>query len=58
MDSAFEYVEANGITSEANYPYTAEDGTCSYTSSDSVFKNSGYTDVTPNNEAAMLAAIA
>jgi C1A family cysteine protease len=28
MDQAFEYVIANGITTESNYPYKAVDGKC------------------------------
>ena len=28
MDDAFQYVMANGITTESAYPYTAVDGTC------------------------------
>jgi len=44
MDQAFQYIEANGITTESQYPYTAEDGQCD-TSVTSVTKVSGYTDV-------------
>lgn len=43
MDDAFKYVEANGITTESAYPYTAVDGTCSV--SGGAFKIRGYTDV-------------
>jgi len=28
MDNAFKYVQANGLCTEAAYPYTARDGTC------------------------------
>jgi len=28
MDSAFKYIEKNGLCTEAAYPYTARDGTC------------------------------
>jgi len=28
MQTAFEYIQANGIESDDDYPYTAEDGTC------------------------------
>ncbi|KAE8743916.1 Cathepsin L-like peptidase 1 [Frankliniella occidentalis] len=48
MDSAFEYVKANGgIDSEETYPYTAQDGRCLYKSANSVGVNTGYTDVNP-----------
>ncbi len=56
MDYAFRYVAAKGIASESAYPYKAVDGSCkSYTS---VFKNTGYRDVTANSESALLTAIA
>jgi len=45
MDYAFEYVEANGIELESTYPYTAQDGTCAYNASATVFKNTAYTNV-------------
>jgi len=52
MDRAFKYVEANGLCSESDYPYTAKDGTCR---SDSCTiqpytKITGYKDVTPKSE--------
>jgi len=54
MDYGFEYIIAKGIASEAAYPYKAVDQTCkSFTS---VAKITGYKDVTPNNEAQLLAA--
>lgn len=28
MEYAFEFIKQNGITTESNYPYAAEDGTC------------------------------
>lgn len=28
MDLAFEFIQQHGITTEAAYPYTAQDGTC------------------------------
>jgi len=53
MDSAFKYVEAHGLCTEAAYPYTARDGTCKSTSctmsTDS--KISGYKDVTHTENA-------
>jgi KDEL-tailed cysteine endopeptidase len=48
MDNAFKYVQANGLCTEAAYPYTAKDGTCK-ASSCSVSADSkilGYKDVT------------
>merc|ERR1712151_602049 len=43
MDSAFEYIQAHGIDTEAAYPYTARDGTCKSTSQAGTV--STYTDV-------------
>jgi cathepsin L len=58
MDSAFKYVQANGLCTEAAYPYTAKNGVCRSTSctmsTDS--KLSGYKDVT-HTEAALGAAV-
>jgi len=56
MDYAFEYVESSGITTESAYPYEGVDQTCQAFTS--VFKNTGYSDVTPNTPAQLLAAIA
>jgi len=60
MDSAFEYIIANkGLTTEANYPYTAQDGTCSKAKAQAVAATiKSYTDVATNSEAALEAAIA
>lgn len=56
MDRALDYVEANGITLESNYYYTARDGTCSYTSSEQAFKNTSHTDV-DQTDAALASAL-
>jgi cathepsin L len=60
MDNAFEYIIANkGITSEANYPYTAADGTCNAAAaSKRAAQISSYVDVTPNSDADLMAALA
>jgi len=53
MDNAFKYVQANGLCTEAAYPYTAKDGTCK-ASSCTVSKDSkisGYKDVTHTENA-------
>jgi hypothetical protein len=58
MDSAFKYVQANGLCTVAAYPYTAKDGTCKKTSC-SVSADStigGYKDVT-HTENALGAAV-
>jgi len=57
MDDAFKYVEAEGIELESQYPYTAATGTCKYAAADVKFKNTGYTDVTTNNGAALQTAV-
>ena len=60
MDSAFEYIIKNkGLTTEANYPYTAQDGTCSAAKAKAVAATiKSYTDVATNSELALEAAIA
>ncbi len=63
MDNAFEYIVKNGgICSEAAYPYTSgsgfSNGTCAATSCAPVAHLKGYVDVTPNNETALLEAVA
>lgn len=59
MDNAFKYIIANGITSEANYPYTARTGTCNKTlAANVVAKISKYTDVATDNPVALETAIA
>ena len=60
MDDAFQYIINNkGITTEGNYPYTAQDGTCNSAKAKQVAaKVASFTDVTPNSEADLIAAIA
>merc|ERR1712076_156795 len=58
MDNAFEYMETKGLMSESSYGYTARDGYCQYDSSSVVFNLSTYTDVTVDDNDALVAAIA
>jgi hypothetical protein len=53
MDNAFKYVQANGLCTEAAYPYTAKDGTCKKTSctASADSKITGYKDVTHTENA-------
>ena len=58
MDYAFQYIIDNkGITTEAAYPYTAADGTCQAKGKPVAATLSGFKDVTPNSETALLTAI-
>ena len=60
MDSAFEYIIKNkGLTTEANYPYTAQDGTCVAAKAKAVAASiKTYTDVTPSSADALINAVA
>ncbi|XP_052183232.1 vignain-like [Diospyros lotus] len=60
MDLAFEFIkEKGGITTEENYPYTARDGKCDvYKERNPVVSIDGHEDVPPNNEKALLKAVA
>ncbi|KAJ4807746.1 hypothetical protein LUZ62_020312 [Rhynchospora pubera] len=57
MDYAFEYIKNNrGVTTEAAYPYTAQDGTCH--SSNPVVTIDGHEKVPADDEKALLKAVA
>jgi len=56
MDTAFKYAEANMIETEAQYPYTARDGTCHAKGGSVEVKD--YHDVTVNDPTALQAAVA
>ncbi len=57
MDQAFQYIIDNkGITSEKDYPYTGEDGSCQ--NKPPVAHITSFTDVPANSETALMTAIA
>jgi cathepsin L len=58
MDSAFQYIQQNGIEKEEDYPYTARDGRCRYTASKVVTKVSGFQDIPRGSEQKLEEAIA
>jgi len=59
MDSAFEYVIANGgLCATLDYPYEAVDGSCKASTCDKVATISGYKKVPTNDEDALIAASA
>jgi C1A family cysteine protease len=59
MDNAFKYIVDNGITTESNYPYVANDQNCnSDAASQKVASLSGYQDVAPNSPNSLMAAVA
>lgn len=58
MDDAFQYIIDNkGITTEAAYPYTAQDGTCASKGKPVAATLTGFKDVTANSEQALMTAI-
>ncbi len=59
MDDAFEFIISNkGLCSEKDYPYKAVDGTCAKSSCKSVLTITAFTDVPPNDEDSLKAAVA
>jgi len=57
MDNAFQYIEQTPLDTEAEYPYTAMDGSCTASGS-GVGKVASYNDVTPGSPSQLKAAIA
>lgn len=58
MDNAFTFIQQkNGLTTEANYPYTGEEGTCKK-ATPAAAQITGYEDVPTNSEKALLLAVA
>lgn len=56
-DLAFQYIIANGLTNEEQYPYVGQDQSCKYTSSMKKVGATSYTDVDPT-QAALKTAVA
>lgn len=57
MEDGFLYAETTAMNTEAQYPYTATDGTCS-PQPNGVFNTVSFVDVTPNDGDQTLAALA
>ncbi|XP_010481519.1 PREDICTED: senescence-specific cysteine protease SAG12-like [Camelina sativa] len=60
MDTAFEHIKATGgLTTESNYPYKGEDGSCnSKKTNPKATSITGYEDVPANDENALMKAVA
>lgn len=59
MDNAFQdIIKMGGLESESAYPYTAQTGTCQFNKKMVVATISSYKDVTPNNNQALMSAVA
>ena len=58
MDNAFKYVIDNGLCSEEDYPYQAEQGRCLSAQCNRVVQIDNYSDVEPNNEKVLMRAVA
>lgn len=58
MDLAFKYIEENGISTDEDYPYTGENGTCAANKTSSFIKISSYGYIEENNEDELKKAVA
>jgi len=58
MDDAFTYLEKAKLETEADYGYTARDGTCHVDAAKGVVGDSSFTDVTAKDPNALRAAVA
>lgn len=56
--NALAYTEKDGIETLADYPFTGNNGKCTYNADKVVFKNNGYTNVQSNSANDLMAAIA
>jgi C1A family cysteine protease len=57
MDSAFQYAIDVGLETEANYPYTAVRGACTYSAAKKAVQLTKFTDVTPDSIKDLQAAV-
>lgn len=57
MDDAFTYLEKNKLETEADYGYTARDGTCKYDATKGIAGDTGFHDVTVNSPDALREAL-
>jgi len=57
MTQAFDYIEIAGIDSEASYPYTAQDGTCKFSTANVAGHVKSYSNVASGNEADLATTI-
>jgi cathepsin L len=60
MDEALTYTQTYDLMTEADYPYTAQDGTCSYkgAGTGAGYNNASKTDIKPKDKTAFKASIA
>jgi len=58
MDSAFQYVEANSLELEGDYPYTGKRATCAASSAKGKTKLTSFKDVKANSISDLLTAVA
>jgi C1A family cysteine protease len=58
MDLAFEYSKTSPLQTEAGYPYTGVDGTCNYQKVNGIVRATGFSDVAPNDNKQLKAAVA
>jgi cathepsin L len=60
MDEALTYTQSNDLMTEADYPYTAQNGSCTYAGAGTGagYKNASKKDISPKNKSAFKASIA
>jgi len=55
---AFTYTQTAGVTTEKDYPYKAQTGTCQTDKIKPVAKNAGFVELTPNSYSELMTAVA